>query len=154
MNDKERFMRVALEQAKKASKADEVPVGAVIVRGGEIIAKAYNKKIASKNALRHADMDVLNKAQKVLGDWHLMDCELYVTLEPCPMCAGACINARIGAIYFGASDMKAGCCGSLYNLPSDNRFNHRPKVMGGILEEECGRLLSDFFKAKRRKGDI
>ena len=148
---KEHFMRQALLLAKKAALYDEVPVGAIVVCKDKIIAKAYNTKNKNQNALLHAEMSALQKAQKKLGTWHLEECEMYVTLEPCAMCAGACINTRLGAMYFGAYDPKAGCCGTLYNLPSDNRFNHRPKVEGGILEAECGKILSDFFKKKRIK---
>ena len=131
-NDFEKFMQIAIEQAKKAKELDEVPVGAVIVKDGKIIAKGKNKKNYKNNSLYHAELIALNKAMKKLNDWHLYDCDLYVTLEPCPMCAGACINARLGRIIFGAYDPKAGCCGSIYNLPEDKRFNHRPKIIGGI----------------------
>ena len=148
---KEHYMRQALLLAKKAALYDEVPVGAVIVHNGKIIAKAYNTKNKKQNALLHAEISALNKAQKKLNTWHLEECALYVTLEPCAMCAGACINTRLGAIYFGAFDAKAGCCGTLYSLPSDTRFNHRPKVEGGIMQEECGKILSEFFKKKRIK---
>lgn len=150
MQQREKFMREALKQAVKAKELDEVPVGAVVVRNGEVIARAYNTKNKNKNALLHAELEVLKKAQKVLGDWHLLDCDLYVTLEPCPMCAGACINTRLRAVYFGAYDPKAGCCGSLYNLPEDKRFNHRVEVVGGILEQECATILTEFFKSKRK----
>ena len=150
MQQREKFMREALKQAVKAKELDEVPVGAVVVRNGEVIARAYNTKNKNKNALLHAELEVLKKAQKVLGDWHLLDCDLYVTLEPCPMCAGACINTRLRAVYFGAYDPKAGCCGSLYNLPEDKRFNHRVGVIGGILGQECATILTEFFKSKRK----
>ncbi|MBO5102924.1 MAG: tRNA adenosine(34) deaminase TadA [Clostridia bacterium] len=150
MQQREKFMREALKQAVKAKELDEVPVGAVVVRNGEVIARAYNTKNKNKNALLHAELEVLKKAQKVLGDWHLLDCDLYVTLEPCPMCAGACINTRLRAVYFGAYDPKAGCCGSLYNLPEDKRFNHRVEVVGGILGQECATILTEFFKSKRK----
>jgi len=144
------FMKEAIKLAKKASKLDEVPVGAVIVRDNVIIAKAYNTKNKKNNALLHAEISALDKAQKYLGTWHLEGCSMYVTLEPCPMCAGACINTRLDGIYFGAYDPKAGCCGTLYNLPTDTRFNHRPQVVGGILERECAELLTTFFKNKRQ----
>ena len=150
MIERQKFMQEALKEAKKAYKKDEVPIGAVFVRNGEIIARAHNTKNAKKDALLHAEVEVLRKAQKKLNDWHLNDCDLYVTLEPCPMCAGACINARVRAIYFGAYDKKAGCCGSLYNLPEDKRFNHRPEVVGGVCGEECGEILSLFFREKRK----
>ncbi len=142
-------MQLAIAEGRKAYKIDEVPIGAVVVRNGEVISRAHNTKNKHNNALLHAEMEALRKAQKKLNDWHLNDCDLYVTLEPCPMCAGACINSRIRAIYFGAYDKKAGCCGSLYNLPTDKRFNHRPEVIGGVCESECAELLSQFFREKR-----
>lgn len=150
MHTPEFFMRQAILLAQKAASLDEVPVGAVIVQNDKVIARAYNTKNKKKDALLHAEMSALRKAQKKLGDWHLNDCDLYVTLEPCPMCAGACINTRLRTIYFGAYDEKAGCCGTLYNLPQDTRFNHRPNVVGGVLEQECSTLLTQFFKKKRK----
>ena len=149
-NNFEKFMQIAIEQAKKAKELDEVPVGAVIVKDGKIIAKGKNKKNYKNNSLYHAELIALNKAMKKFNDWHLYDCDLYVTLEPCPMCAGACINARLGRIIFGAYDPKAGCCGSIYNLPEDKRFNHRPEIIGGIKEKECAEILSNYFKDKRK----
>jgi len=149
MVERQKFMRLALAEAQKAYALDEVPIGAVVVRNGEVIARAHNNKNKKKDALLHAEIEVLKKAQKKLGDWHLSDCDLYVTLEPCPMCAGACINTRIRAIFFGAYDPKAGCCGSLYDLPTDRRFNHRPEVVGGVCEDECAGILSQFFREKR-----
>ena len=142
-------MNIALQQARKAALEDEVPVGAVIVQNGKIIAKGHNKKNARQNTLWHAEMVVLDKAQKKLNTWHLEDCELYVTLEPCPMCAGACINSRLKRVVFGAYDKKAGCCGTLYNLVQDKRFNHRLEVLGGVLEKDCANVLSEYFKTKR-----
>lgn len=150
MHTPEFFMRRAILLAQKAASLDEVPVGAVIVQNDKVIARAYNTKNKKKDALLHAEISALRKAQKKLGDWHLNDCDLYVTLEPCPMCAGACINTRLRTIYFGAYDEKAGCCGTLYNLPQDTRFNHRPNVVGGVLEQECSTLLTQFFKNKRK----
>lgn len=150
MHTPEFFMRQAVLLAQKAASLDEVPVGAVVVQNDKVIARAYNTKNKKKDALLHAEMSALAKAQKKLGDWHLNDCDLYVTLEPCPMCAGACINTRLRTIYFGAYDEKAGCCGTLYNLPQDTRFNHRPNVVGGVLEQECSTLLTQFFKNKRK----
>ncbi len=150
MHTPEFFMRQAILLAQKAASLDEVPVGAVIVQNNKVIARAYNTKNKKKDALLHAEMSALRKAQKKLGDWHLNDCDLFVTLEPCPMCAGACINTRLRTIYFGAYDEKAGCCGTLYNLPQDTRFNHRPNVVGGVLEQECSTLLTQFFKNKRK----
>ncbi len=153
MEQREKFMQCALVEAKKAYRIDEVPIGAVVVRNGEVIARAHNQKNKYKNAILHAEITALELAQKKLGDWHLNDCDLYVTLEPCPMCAGACINTRVRAIYFGAYDPKAGCCGSLYNLPEDKRFNHRPEVMGGVCEADCAGILSQFFREKRSKNE-
>ena len=150
MHTPEFFMRQAILLAQKAASLDEVPVGAVIVQNDKVIARAYNTKNKKKDALLHAEISALRKAQKKLGDWHLNDCDLFVTLEPCPMCAGACINTRLRTIYFGAYDEKAGCCGTLYNLPQDTRFNHRPNVVGGVLEQECSTLLTQFFKNKRK----
>ena len=144
-------MNIALQQARKAALEDEVPVGAVIVQNDKIIAKGHNKKNARQNTLWHAEMVVLDKAQKKLNTWHLEDCELYVTLEPCPMCAGACINSRLKRVVFGAYDKKAGCCGTLYNLVQDKRFNHRLEVLGGVLEKDCANVLSEYFKIKRGK---
>lgn len=144
------FMKEAIKQAKKALKYDEVPIGAVVVRDNKVIATGYNKKVTKNNTILHAEIVALQNAMKKVGDWRLNDCTLYVTLEPCPMCAGACINARVKRIVFGAFDPKAGCCGTLYNLPEDKRFNHRSEVVGGIKQDECVMLLRDFFE-KRRK---
>ena len=145
----EKFMELALREAEKAKQIDEVPVGAVIVKNNEVIAKAYNTKNKNKNALHHAEMLAIQKAQKKLGDWHLYDCTLFVTLEPCPMCAGAIINARIGTVVFGAKDPKAGCFGSVFDFK--NKFNHTPQIIDGIKKEECGNILTNYFKGKRRK---
>lgn len=145
------FMGFAIKEAAKAAKQDEVPVGAVVVYENKIIAKAYNKRQKNNNSVAHAEILALQKACKKIGNWRLLDCDLYVTLEPCPMCAGAAINSRIRNIYFGAYDSKGGCCGTLYNLPTDKRFNHTCGVFGGVLEEDCAKLLSNFFLAKRQK---
>lgn len=145
-----KFMKEALKEAKKAEAVSEVPIGAVIVCEDKVIARAHNTKNQHRNALKHAEMLVIDKAIKKRGDWRLTDCDLYVTLEPCPMCAGACINARLRSVIFGAYDEKAGCCGTLYNLPVDPRFNHRPEVIGGVMEAECAGILSDFFKNLRK----
>lgn len=144
-------MKQALIEARKAYGKDEVPIGAVIVKDGKIIARGHNTRQQTQNAVNHAEMIAIQKACKKVGSWRLCDCDLYVTLEPCPMCAGACINSRLNAVYFGAYDAKAGCAGTLYNLPEDERFNHRLKVEGGILQQECVKILSDFFKQKRQK---
>jgi tRNA(adenine34) deaminase len=124
-------------------------VGAVIVRGGKIIASAYNRREKKQNALYHAEILAIDKACKKLKTFRLNECDLYVTLEPCAMCAGAIINARISAVYFGAYDQKRGCAGSLYNLLQDKNFNHNPLVVGGIMEETCANILTNFFESKR-----
>ena len=145
----ERFMREAIGEALLASAESEVPVGAVIVRDGEIISRGRNRREGGKNALLHAEMEAIDGACRALGGWRLPRCELYVTLEPCPMCAGAIINSRIERVFFGAYDPKNGACGSvvdLFSLP----FNHRPAVTGGVLRGECAALLSDFFSDLRR----
>ena len=144
-------MKEALKEAKKAYDKLEVPVGVVIVNNGKIIARAHNVKEQKQDTTRHAEIIAIQKACKKTGSWRLCDCDLYVTLEPCAMCAGACINSRLNAVYFGAYDEKAGCAGTLYNLPVDERFNHRLKVQGGIMHDECVKVLSDFFKQKRQK---
>lgn len=145
----ERFMREAISEAQQAACRGEVPVGAVIVRDGNIIARAGNRREERGDPTAHAEMDALREAGKALGGWYLHGCTMYVTLEPCLMCAGALMQARLEALYFGAYDAKAGCCGSLYNLPVDERFPHRLAVQGGVLAEECATLLRIFFKAKR-----
>jgi tRNA(adenine34) deaminase len=144
----ERFMREAVAEAKLAARGGEVPVGAVVVRGGVIIARAHNEKEASGDPTAHAELLALRRAA-LGGVRYLDDCALYVTLEPCPMCAGACVNARLGAVFFGAYDGKAGACGTLYNIASDPRLNHRCTVAGGILADECAELLSRFFADRR-----
>lgn len=146
----EKFMRRAMTCAKKAADLGEVPVGAVIVRDGKVIATGYNKREIGKNALLHAEMIAIHRACRKLGGWRLFDCDLYVTLEPCPMCTGAIINSRIRRVYIGAMDPKAGCMGSICNLP-DLPFNHRPEIVHGVLSEECSRQLSEFFRALRKK---
>lgn len=147
----ERFMKEALRQAKKAADIGETPVGAVIVRGGEIISRGYNRRETKKNALGHAEIIAINKACKKLGGWRLPKCDMYVTLEPCPMCAGAIINSRIENVFFGAFDKKSGCAGSAVDLFEHGLFNHNVNVSGGIMETECSQILSLFFKELRRK---
>ncbi len=145
----EKFMKEAMRQAKKAAIIGETPIGAVIVRDGEIIARGYNKRETKKNALLHAEITAIDKACRKLGGWRLPRCEMYVTLEPCPMCAGAIINSRIENVYFGAYDKKSGCAGSAVDLFQKGLFNHNVNVTGGVMEEECAALLSDFFKKLR-----
>lgn len=150
-NQDEKFMRKAIQQAKKAETLGEVPIGAVIVCDGKIIARAHNLRQTTKDATAHAEILAIKKASKKLDTWHLVDCTLYVTLEPCPMCSGAIINSRIKRVVFGAVDPKAGCCGTFYNLPMDARFNHRPQeIVSGILQNECASLLTNFFVAIRK----
>ena len=142
-------MDKAISLAKQAIEYDEVPIGAVIVKNGEIIAEAFNQKESKNCAIKHAEMVAIELASEKLGNWYLDGCDLYVTFEPCAMCTGALINARVDNIYFGAYDYKYGCCGSLYNLACDTRFNHNINVIGGIKQEECANLLSEFFSKKR-----
>lgn len=149
MDIHERFMRAALGRAETAAKHGETPVGAVIVKDGKIIAGGRNRRENGKNAIYHAEISAINNACKKLGGWRLHECDLYVTLEPCPMCAGAIINARIKNVYFGAYDAKSGSLGSVVNL-SLLPYNHKPNVVGGILEEECQRQLSEFFFELRK----
>lgn len=141
-------MYEALLEAKKAAEENEVPVGAVIVKNGEIIARGRNMREKKQNALSHAEIEAINNACKKLNNWHLDDCEIYVTLEPCPMCTGAIINSRIKTVIFGAYDLKAGCMDSVINL-CDYPFNHRPEIYGGICEEECTEILQKFFEKLR-----
>ena len=149
MSTDETFMREALRQAKKAYGKMETPIGCVIVWEGKIIARGYNKRNEKKNTLAHAEISAIHKASKVLGDWRLEGCTMYVTLEPCPMCAGACLQTRIGRIVFGAWDAKLGACGSVWDLPRDPHVGHEPQVIGGVREEECARMLTDFFRERR-----
>ena len=152
MPQDEYFMRQAVIQARLAAKRDEVPVGAVIVKDGVIIARGRNTRENAHDPAGHAEINALRRAAKKLGGWNLHHCELYVTLEPCPMCAGAAINARLARIIYGAADKKAGACGSKLNLcDAELKFNHIPGVTGGVLEEECALLLTQYFKLKRRK---
>ena len=142
-------MKEALKQAKKALINNEVPIGAVIVKNNKIIARGYNKREITKNSINHAEIVAIQRAVKVLKDWRLEDCDIYVTLEPCPMCAGAIVNARIKNVFFGAFD-KNSYSNLCKLILKDNRLNHKCNLMGGILENECSTILSDFFK-KRRK---
>lgn len=145
----EQYMQIALEEAKNAALSDEVPVGALIVCNGEIIARANNHKERANCAVRHAEIEAIEKATAVVGNWYLDDCEMIVTLEPCVMCAGAIMLSRLKAVYFGAYDPKSGGFGGLYSFAEDKKLNHRLTVKGGYLSQECGKILSDFFKNKR-----
>ena len=146
----EDWMRMALAEAEHAAEEGETPVGAVVVWHGEAIAAAHNRRETGKNALYHAELEAIDKACRKLGGWRLWECELYVTLEPCPMCAGAMINARVRRVVYGASDPKAGSCGSRINL-FEVGYNHRPECVRGVLADECGALLKRFFTDLRRK---
>lgn len=143
-------MKQALSLAREAAKEGEVPVGAVVVKDRTIIATGRNRREQNKNAICHAEIEAIDKACNILGGWRLWQCELYVTLEPCPMCAGAIINARIPKVIYGAKDAKAGSCGSVVNL-FELPYNHKPEVIGGIMEEECRLLLQNFFRSLRMK---
>ena len=142
------FMTVALELAREAATAGEVPVGCVITRNGQIVGRGRNRREEGKNALAHAEIEAINDACRNLGGWRLWECTLYVTLEPCPMCAGAIVNARIPRVVFGASDAKCGACGSVCDIFTMD-FNHRPQVETGLLGEESSRLLAEFFQNLR-----
>lgn len=146
----EKYMREALKEAKKAYNIEEVPVGAIIVKNNKIISRAYNLKETKKDATKHAEIIAIQKASKKLDMWRLNDCEMYVTLEPCSMCAGAIIQSRITKIYIGTMDYKTGACGSVFNLFKDYKFNHEVGVEYGILKEECEDILKNFFKELRR----
>lgn len=153
MTESERYMKEALEEAKRAFSAGEVPIGAVMVRNGEIIARGHNLRNTGKNPLRHAEIDAINEAAGVVGDWRLEDCTLYVTVEPCPMCAGAVVQARIPKVVFGTRNSKAGCAGSILNILNEPRFNHQVEVEEGILQEECSQLMRLFFKRFRKNAE-
>jgi tRNA(adenine34) deaminase len=143
------FMEEALRLAREAAADGEAPVGAVVVKGESIVARGKNRRETEKNALCHAELEAIGKACEALGGWRLWECELFVTLEPCPMCAGAAINARIRRVVFGARDRKAGACGSVVNL-FELPFNHKPALAGGVRETECSALLSEFFQNLRK----
>ena len=143
-------MKEALKEAKKAYKKDEIPVGAVIVKNGEIIARGHNLKELKKDTTKHAEMIAIQRASKKLEAWRLEGCKLYVTLEPCTMCAGAIINARIKEVIIGTSDPKTGACGSVLNLFEDYKFNHKVEYKTGVMQAECEKILKDFFKELRK----
>ena len=151
LDDNVRHMSYAIREAERALDEGEVPVGCVIMHKGQIIGKAHNQREVLQDPTAHAEILAITQAAAHLGSWRLEETQLYVTLEPCPMCAGAIILARIPEVYFGAPDPKAGVCGTLMNLLEDPRFNHNPKVVPGLLAEECGALLSGFFRAIRAR---
>ena len=147
---RENFMRQALALAREAAAAGEVPVGCVIVREGVVVGRGRNRREETRSAASHAEMEAIAQANQALGSWRLDECELYVTLEPCPMCAGAILNARISRVWFGARDRAFGACGGVTNLFMEN-FPHSPALVGGVLEEECQKVLSEFFAGLRRR---
>ena len=146
----EQYMAEALRQAMRALEDDEVPVGAVIVHGGRIIGRAYNQRERLSDPTAHAEMIAITQAAEHVGNWRLDNCTMYVTLEPCPMCAGAIVLARLPRLVFGARDPKAGAAGSIYDIPRDPKLNHTVDVTGGVLERECGDILTEFFRLKRQ----
>lgn len=150
----EAFMEEALEEARQGAEVGEIPVGAVLVRAGQVIARAHNARELDKDPTAHAELIILREGALLLGDWRLSDCTLYVTLEPCFMCAGAIVNARVGTLVFGAFDPKAGAVGSLANVPADDRLNHRPEILGGVAEAASAELLRAFFRARRKGGHL
>lgn len=151
MTQDEKYMKAALREAKKAYKLDEVPIGCVIVQRDKIIARGYNRRNTDKNTLAHAEMSAIKKASKKIGDWRLEDCIMYVTLEPCQMCAGAIVQSRLGKVVIGSMNPKAGCAGSVINLLQMKQFNHQVEMVRGVLEEECSTMLSGFFQELREK---
>lgn len=152
----EKYMKEAIRQAKKAAKLGEVPIGCVIVRDDKIIGRGYNRRNTDKNTLSHAEITAIRKASKQLNDWRLEGCTLYVTLEPCQMCAGAIVQARVSEVVIGCMSPKSGCAGSVLNLLQMKEFNHQVLQKNGVLEKECSQMLSEFFKTlrKREKGEL
>ena len=146
MSSDEKYMREAIRQAKKAYAKNETPIGCVIVRDGRVIARGYNKRNEKKNTLAHAEIIAIHKASRIVGDWRLEDCTMYVSLEPCPMCAGAIVQARIPRVVIGSMNAKAGCAGSVVNLLQMEGFNHKVEVQTGVLREECSQMMSGFFR--------
>ena len=148
--ERERFMRQAITQAKKAEKLMEVPIGCVIVYEGKVIARGYNRRNTDKNTLSHAELNAIRKASKKLGDWRLEECTMYVTLEPCQMCAGAIVQARIPNVVIGCMNPKAGCAGSIINLLDMKQFNHQVEVIRGVRQDECSEMVKSFFRDLRQ----
>lgn len=154
MPDNNKYMRAAIQQAKKAYKLGEVPIGCVIVYQDKIIGRGYNRRNTDKNTLAHAEISAIKKASKKMGDWRLEDCDLYVTLEPCQMCSGAIVQARIKKVIIGSMNPKAGCAGSILNILQMPEFNHQVEIERGVLEEECSNMLKDFFKELRKRNKL
>lgn len=151
MIDDEKYMKEAIKQGKKAGIIGDVPIGCVIVKDDKIIAKSYNQRNKKKTTLAHAELLAIEKASKKLGDWRLEECTMYVTLEPCQMCAGAIVQARISKVVIGAMNPKAGCAGSVLNILQEDAFNHQVEIEKGILEEECSHMMSEFFRQLRQQ---
>ena len=151
MTQDEKYMKAAIKQAKKAYALDEVPIGCVIVQNDKIIARGYNRRNTDKNTLAHAELSAIKKASKKTGDWRLEDCTMYVTLEPCQMCAGAIVQSRLKKVVIACMNPKAGCAGSVLNLLQMKQFNHQVEMVTGVLEEECSVMLSGFFQELREK---
>lgn len=151
--DDEKYMKAAINEAKKASRIGEVPIGCVIVCDGKIVGRGYNRRKIDKNTLSHAELTAIKKASKKLGDWRLEGCTMYVTLEPCQMCAGALVQARIDKVVIGCMSPKSGCAGSILNLLQIDQFNHQVEIEKGILEEECSEMLTEFFKELRNSNN-
>lgn len=151
LTEEERYMKEAIRQARKAWKLQEVPIGCVIVKDNKIIARGYNRRNTDKNTLAHAELLAIRKASKAVGDWRLEECTMYITLEPCQMCAGAIVQARIPRVVIGSRNPKAGCAGSILNLLDVPQFNHQVELTEGVLEEECSAMLSDFFRELRNR---
>lgn len=151
LTDKEKFMREAIRQAAKAKALGEVPIGCVIVYQGKIIGRGYNRRMTDKTSLAHAEISAIKKANKIIGDWRLDDCDMYVTLEPCQMCAGAIVQSRVKRVYIGAMNPKAGCAGSILDLLHVDKFNHQCEVENGLMAEECSQMLTEFFRDLRLK---
>ncbi|MFP3121301.1 tRNA adenosine(34) deaminase TadA [Ectobacillus funiculus] len=151
MERDEYYMKLAIEEAKKAGEMQEVPIGAVIVIGDEVISRAHNLRETEQRSVAHAELLAIDEACRSLGTWRLENATLYVTLEPCPMCAGAIVLSRVERVVYGASDPKGGCAGTLMNLLQEERFNHQADVVSGVLDKECGAMLSEFFRELRRK---
>ena len=154
MTTDEKYMKEVIRQAKKAKALDEVPIGCVIVYEDKIIARGYNRRNTDKNTLSHAELTAIKKASKKTGDWRLEDCVMYVTLEPCQMCAGAIVQARVSRVVIGSMNPKAGCAGSVLNILQMDRFNHQVELTKRVLQEECSTMLSDFFKELREKKKV
>ncbi|MEY8396546.1 tRNA adenosine(34) deaminase TadA [Lachnospiraceae bacterium 45-P1] len=152
MTQEEKYMREAIRLARKAAALKEVPIGCVIVHDGRVIGRGYNRRTIDKNVLAHAEIIAIKKACKKIGDWRLEGCTMYVTLEPCPMCAGAIVQARIPRVVIGCMNPKAGCAGSVLNMFHEERFNHQVETEIGLLREECSQMLKDFFKTLREEG--